>query len=275
MRRHRRDSDRASSGRPNWADKTNLLIAAAGVAVAIVAIVVGAVSAGGSGGSNPASEAPANLRVIDTVVRDVERGPNQPRAHLEFVLHNVGGRRAVVDRADIEVRRVYELRRCASQDDLPLSNNYGVSLPADAQPGDIVEAPLHQQLGPDEADRFALALSTRVRPREPGSFYVFELDVTLHNDGPRADLPAGTALISLPEIPIVGEYYWGADTAKLIGDLASTSPEYVAELRRFSMPCWRANTVALKKALASPAARSPFLEAVSNELVAPHLAVLE
>lgn len=240
-------------------------------------MVVAIVALGGGSGSGSDSDVGgrANLAVVALNVRDVERGPDKPKAQLEVILHNTGRRRVVIDRATLEVRNVYELRRCASQDDLPLSNTYGVVVPADSKAGAVFEAPLHQEVGADEADRFALSLSTRPVAGERGSLYLFELGVSLHNDGSHPDLPVGTALIALPEIPISGEYYWAGGTAELIRGLATTSPGYLRELRSFSMPCWQSNTAALRRAFRASASRSALLAQVAKELVTPRPSVLE
>jgi hypothetical protein len=44
------------------------------------------------------------------------------RAYLEVTLHKTGGRLIVVDGAQVEVRRVYKLRPCASQGDIVVSH---------------------------------------------------------------------------------------------------------------------------------------------------------
>jgi hypothetical protein len=248
---------------------------AAGLVIGVASVAVAIVALGGGSGSDSDGGARSNLAVVALNVRDVERGPNQPKAELEVILHNTGGRRVVIDRVALEVRNVYELRRCASQDDLPLSNTYGVVVPADAKTGEVLEAPLHQEVGADEADRFAIALSTRPVAGERGSLYLFELGVSLHSDGSHPSLPVGTALIALPQVPISGEYYWGKETAALIRGLAATSPGYVRELRSFSMPCWQGNTVAMRRAFRVSASRSALLDGVAEELVAPRPSVLE
>lgn len=267
-------SDQAKRSRPTWVDIGGLMVGVASVIVAIVAL-----GGGSKGNSSVSTRGTANdsagLSLVDLYVRDSERGPGQPRPHVEITLHNLGARRVIIDRARIKIRRVYELRRCASQDDLPLSHTYGVALPVTARPGFTVEHRLHQQIGPDEADRFAISLSADTAGVRTGSLYLFELGIALRDDAPRATLPVGRIQISLPELPVPGEYYWTDETSTLVGGLATTSPGYVRELRTYSMPCWRSNTATLHKAFESPAVRSGQLESISGELVAPSFAALE
>jgi hypothetical protein len=257
-------SGESAAGRPNWVDKAGVAIAAVGVLVAIVALTDDSGSHAGG---------PGKLTVVDKAVLDSTRNFH-PHPRLELTVHNTGGKLIVVDRASFRIKRVYALPRCASQDDIPLSNTYGVGLPIDARPGERIEAPLHQQVGADEADRFAVGLSAKLPRDQPTStVYLFALDVSLRTDGPEGELPLGAMLISLPVIPYPGEYYWAADTPEIIGNLLAASPDYARQLKQFSMPCWRRNTAILRRALDKPYLRSPHLNALSAELVTPTNAV--
>lgn len=274
MRRGRRAKAKAS-GRPNWVEKAGLAIAAVGVVIGIVALFVSSGSGSDGGASSASSIAQAGkLEAVDVSVHDVipfERG----RAFLEVTLHNTGGRRVVIDAARVEVRRVQKLRRCASQDDLLLSHVYGLLLPANAHEGDAVEMPLHQQVGPDEADRFRVELSTKLPPSDQTSLYLFEVAVSLRNDGPQSELPLGTAVVGLPELPAPGEYYWDAGTLDVLHNFALGEPDYARYLRQHALPCWRANTRALEQAGKGRKLRSNDLEEVVDDLVQPDPEALE
>jgi hypothetical protein len=124
-------------------------VAALAVAAGLVALLVS------SGGSPSGSEVTAGLAVESLVADDDGMGA-KPGAHLEIALSNAGARRAVVDRAEIEVLHVYELQPCALKGDLASVSTNGVSLATDAQPGEMVTAPLHRQLGAGAADRFSI-----------------------------------------------------------------------------------------------------------------------
>jgi hypothetical protein len=264
-RRAKRDV--GAKGRPSWVEVGGLLVGIATVLIAFLALK------GDSGGPAHSGHGRGNLKLVDVRVR--EGVAPSPHVRVEIVLHNLGGGLVVVDQANLQVRRRYELPRCASQDDLPLSNTYGVPVPVQARPGNLVEAPLHQQIGPDDADRLAFSLSAKW----PGdgatsTLYLFEFDLSLLTDQPRPEVSLGRVLVSLPHHPFAGEYFWGSDTEELIQGLAATSPDYVKQLRNVALPCWRSNTRSLRQAFASSAALSPELEAVSAELVPPNPAAL-
>ncbi len=268
MARRGRDRDRSGetsgarpSGRPSWVDKVGLLIALASVVVAIIAL---------GGGSGSHGKGHSQLNLVDLNVRAVAE--NRRRySRLEITLHNTGDQLVVIDGARFEIRRVYALPRCTTQGDLALSNDYGVSLPVDAKPGEAVEAPLHQQVGPDEADRFGITLSTS---REQAVVYLFEVEASLANDGSRSPLPLGRVLVSLPERPGPGEYYWDEKTVELLVNWYDPGGEAHA-LWREAMPCWKSNTAVLRRALAGSAVRTPELDALAGELVTPTFAALE
>jgi hypothetical protein len=133
--------DLSSSRKPNWVEKAGVLL---GLASLIAGIALG-VDAHSNGQAAP-GKAPAELTLVDMLVRDIDVTPRH--AQLEIVLHNTGDQLVVIDQARIRIRHVYRLLRCATQGDLPLSNTYGVLLPIDAKPNEVIGTPLHQQVGP-------------------------------------------------------------------------------------------------------------------------------
>ena len=196
--------------RPTWVELAGLAIGAAGVAIALVAFVVPLLTTTNDSASGDAE--PARLVVDNFAARDFDQGPH-PNAHLEVILHNRGGVRAVVDGARVNVEEVYALERCASQNDLPLSETYGLVLSHQPETRNLL---LHDQVGPDEADRFAIALSTRLSRTSPGTYFLFRLHLDLKNDGSVSPLVVGTALIALPTVPDQGEYFWTPTTVELL-----------------------------------------------------------
>jgi hypothetical protein len=270
-----RQSKRLTSGGPSWVEKAGLAIAAAGVVVTAIALFVSSGSSSGGDGSNATVTAPpGKLVAVDMQVHDVSPF-EEGRAYLEVTLHNTGGRLIVIDAAEVEVQRVYKLRRCASQGDILLSHVYGLSLPASAREGEKFETSLHQQVGPDEADRFRIGLSTKLPKSDQTSVYLFEIRIGLQNDGPQPDPSLGTAVVGLPELPAPGEYYWDSSTHNVVEELTVTNPAYAQYLRRFAIPCWRSNTADLKGVLTANRVSSESLKRLVSGLVPPAPGVLE
>jgi hypothetical protein len=253
---------------PTWVEVAALLLAVAAILVPMLAI-----SGKNSSSPTPASHSrPAKLKVDSLVVWDYGKGPH-PKPHLEVILHNIGGTRAVVDGASVVVKAVSPVQRCASQDDLPLSDVYGAILPHHASPRPIV-VPLHDQVGPDGVDRFEILLSTPLSKPNPATYFLFRVELKLLNDSPEASLPAGTALVSLPEVPDQGEYFWNHQTIGLLKGF-ETEGLTARGLWAGAMPCWQGNTKILRQALNPPAVRSPEVASIANELVTPSFTKLE
>lgn len=250
-----------------------------GTLIAAIALVVTLVNADGGDSATPEPPSPQSPRLqrVGLVVSEDDRSGRKPA--LEVLLHNVGTGRSVVSEAKIEVLHVYRLPLCFTQGDLPLSNHYGAQLSTDAKSGEVVETPLHQQLGADEADRFDIALGLNGDEEDdngtlPG-LYLFELDVSLVHDDEQRPLRIGRALVSLPGRPFSGVYYWTRETPYFLRKYTFTGDPTVEEAWGKQMSCWRANTAALRRALSGSAVRSPELDSVGSEIVTPTFAALE
>lgn len=272
MAKGRRKTKTEGTRRPNWVEKAGVLAAFASVIVAIFAL---ADHSGSSAGGSLDKLSAAKLSLVDLTVK--ENPGLKPHASLEMILHNTGGRLVVIDGARVEVLHSYELPRCASQDDLPSSGTYGMPLSVLSKPGDVLTQDLHQQVGADEADRFEIALGPKwPRGEATSTVYLFEVSIGLHTDAPQRYYRVGKALISLPTPPYPGEYYWNAETPKIVHDFVATaSQKYIAEMKRRSMPCWRENTADLRSAFTSRAVRSSDLDEVQRNLISPKFPPLE
>jgi len=283
MGRRQRKEKRAAGGErlPRWANWATIVA----VPIAIVAAVLAIVAPAGDSPVEPQTpatpvsrpavkppreavsspEPPPQLERVDLIVRN---GPLPRHPKLELIVHNVGRGRAIASRARIEIRRKYLLPLCFTQGGFSLSGEYNAEIPAAADPGYVVETPLHQQVAPGQPDRFEIALGVAPDP-SPDFFglYMYELRVSLLHDGEARPLPMGDALVSIPGIPDAESYYLTAGGfAKLDAVFnPGESPDYWAQAK----PCWRSNTRALRRALAGAATRSPSLNAVGARMVTP------
>lgn len=213
---------------------------------------------------------PPQLELVDLLMQEAGGG-----SRLEVVLHNTGDRRVVISGARIEIGRVYEAGHCRPQGDLPLSNTYGVQLSPSASPGTQLEAPLHQQLGGDEADRFQIAFGLPAEgAARPKVNYLFELDVSLLHDGSGAPLSLGRVLVALPYAPAPGEDFWTESMAEMLAAEFHPSDERWLAHFRADMRCWRSNTAVLRQALSEPSVRSRNLDAIPELLVTPSMAAI-
>lgn len=220
----------------------------------------------------------AQLEPVDLIVHNEPFSSQFPQgqSRLEMLIHNAGDGRSVVSRARIEIRRLDPLPICFTQGGLALSESYDAQLPASAEPGDVVEVPLHQQLGPDQADRFTIDLS--VLPDETEEFsgyYLFELQVSLLHDGEPRPLDVGKALVSIP-VPPGSEAFLTKPSAESMDEAFNTQGEPVNQFWASEMACWRSNAKLFERALAGDAARSPQLDAALDDVIrSPSFADLE
>ncbi|HEY8809116.1 MAG TPA: hypothetical protein VIM28_03745 [Solirubrobacterales bacterium] len=271
----------------SWTDWATII----GVPIGLAAVVLAALALSGGGGDPPTAPHRAHVKPVDLVVHNGIYADHPPL--LEILLHNTGAERAVVSRADIEIRRVGLLRQCFSQGDLPLSTTYAATLPANAAPGDVVQAPLHEQLGDDEADRFAIELGVRADPASSSysmggrqslaGLYLFEIAISMASDEGGHPLDVGRALVSLPSAPEPFGFYWDRASlgrlrqyslaeAKSREELGDSIPRWPSP---YTKKCWLSNTRTLRSMLSSHAKRSPTLEAVGAGIITPDMSLLE
>ncbi|HEX2266247.1 MAG TPA: hypothetical protein VHH14_08185 [Solirubrobacterales bacterium] len=199
---------------------------------------------------------------------------------MELMVHNAGLDSSVVSRVRIEVLAVHRLPLCFTQGDLPLSEGYDVQLPGDAAQGDVVEVPLHQQIGPLKNDRFRINLGVDDTGGEEGrpfpGIHLFELNIALIHDGLVDPLPMGTVLLSIPQVPMATLYYLREGELADLEDAYNGARYYTTqEMWSEGMPCWQANGKVLADIARNSAARSPDLEEALREAVVPNFSEAE
>lgn len=235
-----------------------------------------------SGGSTPTSAEGSREPQLERIDLIAHNGLPPHRPAVELLVHNGGRGRAVISRARIEVLRVYPLPLCFTQGELPTSERYGTEIPADAEAGDVIEVPLHQQIGGDGADRFQIEVgvsSTKPDGELPGLF-LFELSVSLIHDGESDPLSMGNALIAAPMLPFTTEYLLRKGEFPEVVATYSPASEYVRptpprKLWASQMPCWQANGRTALRARGSEAAMSPQLRENLDSAGVPSFTELE
>lgn len=128
------------------------------------------------------------------------RQTDSSKPRIEIRLHNQGTSRAVLTSARFVVRRFSDFPVCGQGAGLFVSARYDAMLPDKA--GAVVEVPIDQQLGPDEADRFAFRLSAQhYDPTYLGHYLFYELDVSVRHDNAPKPLDVGRVAIAIPGAP--------------------------------------------------------------------------
>jgi len=205
-----------------------------------------------------------NLMVEDLLVEDFpEDWTQSPRVQVS--LHNTGVQRSVVTRAEFTVLRAAHFPLCEKQGNLILSNSYAVVLPTNPSSGMTVEVPLHQQLGPDEADRieFRFQLPNDVRTKGDATVYLYQLKVELLHDAQPGPLSVGQVLLAVPSAPDK-TYLWTKDKAADLDYRASIA--WLGPNTDEVISCLKTNTTDLKPILAVPGERSSNLQKLPSIL---------
>ncbi len=249
-----------------------------GVPLGILVAVVIALSSNGD--ASLVSAVPSRkprLERIDLIARN-GLPPHKPS--LELLVHNGGRGTSVVSRARIEIMHLYPLPLCFTQGELPVSAHYGLQLPADAEPGEAFEVPIHQQIEADQADRFTIGLG--VGSADPGNdqldgLYLFEVEVSLVHDGEVPALPMGRALISLDRLPFTTEYLLREGQFPEVVQEYKGYLGYVSPRKTWAtqMPCWQKNAQSIIRAGKSDATRSRQLQTILDTVAVPSFSEVE
>lgn len=189
---------------------------------------------------------------------------------IEVTLHNTGTGLAVLESATIAVRRVAALKQCFSSGVIPLGGTYTVPLPANPRAGEVIQAPLHEQVAANTADRFQLSLGTPDK-NTASTINLLQLDVAIAHDRSSRPIRLGSVLIAAPVVPRPDGYFM---TRRQLspGNIESESqvlPDTGHSLYEELAPCWRANRLRLKEMVALEGVRSSALQAATAEAIMP------
>lgn len=181
------------------ANPTFLGIALAGLAAIAIPsafYVRGKVAAGPSGTSVRA----AKIGVVDMLVDTPE--DKGPPVSLDIKVLNTGTQRSIIKRAVVSIRELSMLTVCAGQSGggLDVSATYGLTLPVHPTPGQKVEIPLSQEIGPDEADRFKVGMrlpktAMLIGNPDADKLFIYRIDVELIRDKNSKVVSAGEAVV--------------------------------------------------------------------------------
>jgi hypothetical protein len=207
------------------------------------------------------SQTGARLEVVDVVVKN---GANWERSpEIQVTLHNTGSQRSIIKRALFRIQSLAALPVCLTAGELLISKKYDVTLPT-TRPKDEapVEKPVSQQIGPDEADRFAFSLSAPQSVEAP-TVYLYQLQVEFLHDRESTPLKAGSVMVALPGVPgRTGLEFWRKGEASKFDAAYSHLGAYQETVRS----CLDSNTTNLRRMLALEGARSDELADLPEQL---------
>lgn len=179
-------------------------------------------------------------------------------ATLTIELRNIGNQVAIIKSVALQIQQRAVMPLCGAQGYLPNTATYGVTIPADAMPGQTISHNVYQDEAPDAADRFTVTV--RLPSSIQNQIRVYQLKVTMQYNIERKPLDAHSVLVAMPIDPDENSVWTKQDAeTRLIG---STSPDLIPGVSK----CLVANSQAIRPMLASPAARSASLSGLSSTI---------
>jgi CHAT domain len=117
---------------------------------------------------------------------------------VQITLRNIGDQVSVITGAQLEVVDFTHLPICwGAGGALQASQTYDVVLPENPKPNDVIEVGIAQEVEPDRADKFELALQMRDADPALGT-YLYRLKVSLIRDGGAERIEVGYAVVAAP-----------------------------------------------------------------------------
>ena len=133
----------------------------------------------------------------DNLTASRQTDASKPR--VEVRLHNTGTGRSVLTSARFTITDFVRITPCGLGAGLVASARYDVVLPIAPRSGQVLETPINQQLGPDQADRFVFRLGVGNAIEEIlGETLVYELRVAVVHDNAPDPADVGRVVVALP-----------------------------------------------------------------------------
>ncbi len=217
--------------------------------VAAVGVLAFAPPSGSSPGTPtvpPNPSAPPALIVSSVEV--VAAGPSQA-ATVDLSLRNPGATRVGLTRAQVTILDHALIPVCVSAANTEVSADYDLTLPENPAPGAQLTKVLHQEIGPDELDRFTLRFGTPT-PVRPLDSYVYRVRITISTDNGQPPVTVGEFLLEGPNGIVGTDHYFPSQTPATLADARDHGlcGDDVA-CQRQTQACWNRNRDSLERLL--------------------------
>ena len=226
---------------------------AIGASIALVVSAIGVLALAPPAGSAiaPGRPSTATAGLVVSSVEVLAAGPNRP-ATVDVSLRNPGGIRVGLTEAEVTILDFAVIPVCVSAANTEVSADYDLQLPNEPAPGTVLRRVLHQEIGPDELDRFALrfkAPDAGPKASELDS-YVYRVRITVAQDG-------GLPTVNLGEFVIEGQnavtgtdhYFPSHEPATLADARDHGLCQDDTACQQAIRTCWNANRAALERLL--------------------------
>lgn len=220
---------------------------ALGGAVGLALLAVGVLAlAPPSAPSATTGPAPAGL-----VVSSLEVLPGGPEraAEVDVSLRNPGTSRVGLTEAMVTIVDSAVIHICQFASASDLSASYDIELPDDPQSGTVLRKALHQEIGPDELDRFSLRFGLPpLETRHPLDSYLYRVKITVANDAGSPPAELGEFLVEA-QTALSTDHYFPAPRPATLDDARDGLCGDSAECQQRVQGCWNDNRVRLERML--------------------------
>jgi hypothetical protein len=194
------------------------------VVLIIVTVIVGDLNNWLTGTSSPSSP---QIEVDYTTYIPPQYAATPYKIDIE--LRNTGNQLAIITALRVQVQQTLKLPICFTQGDLPSTGNFTLNVKADTKPGTVITVPVHQQVGPDGADRFTVDINGPQNQNETIYMYRVRLSL-LYDTATTSAVPVGELLMAFPVNPN-NQYFWTRADVSNNGSRMSFMGSQVPEIK--------------------------------------------
>jgi hypothetical protein len=181
---------------------------------------------------------------------------------LDITVHNVGRRRAVLNQLELTIRHFVYLPQCVFGSSVePSKITYPLTMPDGPSPGQVVSVVLHEEVGPDQVDRFKVKMAGPPLRRDKfgpaPAVFGYQTSASITSDVDKRPLSLGALVLTLDRAPSHNVEVWDVNDPRRakdpgIGDFVENDAKARA--------CLDKNSRELTSLLSLPGARVDGLE---------------
>lgn len=219
------------------------------VGMALVAVGVLALAPSGTPATTSAVNSPAPSGLVVSSLEVLAAGPERA-AEVDVSLRNPGTTRVGLTEVEVTIVDSAVVQVCLFASATDVSGSYDLELPDHPAPGTVLRKTLHQEIGPDELDRFTLRLGApQLEAKHPLDSYLYRVRVAIAHDGGTQPVELGEFVVEAQN-GLSTDHYFPAARPATLEDAKGAFCGDSEECQRRILSCWNANRVPLERLLA-------------------------
>ena len=226
---------------------------AIGASLVLVVSAIGVLALAPPAGSaiapgRPSTAAPG---LIVSSVEVLAAGPNRP-ATVDVSLRNPGATRVGLSEVEVTILDFALIPVCVSAANTQVSADYDLQLPDEPAPGAVLRKVLHQEIGPDELDRFALRFKAPDGGPKASELdsYVYRVRITVAQDGGLPTVDLGEFVVEGQNAVTGTDHYFPSRQPATLADARDHGLcQDDTACQQATRTCWNTNRAALERLL--------------------------